>query len=115
MFVNHPIFEKIPILPKFTKNQLLNSVNVHQREFFQNLFIFVTMLRNGLIVLRSVSRARFCSPKPLIRFLPASNFIHRQYSSAPDVEKYEFQAETKSLLDIVAKSLYSEQEVINFL
>jgi len=27
-------------------------------------------------------------------------------------EQFEFQAETKSLLDIVAKSLYSDQEVI---
>jgi TNF receptor-associated protein 1 len=61
-----------------------------------------------------VSRARICSPKPtLFRFLPATNTIqHRQFSS--NVEKHEFQAETKSLLDIVAKSLYSEQEVIDF-
>lgn len=30
---------------------------------------------------------------------------------AKNVEKFEFQAETKNLLDIVAKSLYSDQEV----
>lgn len=32
------------------------------------------------------------------------------FSSKP--EKFEFQAETKSLLDIVAKSLYSDKEVL---
>lgn len=38
--------------------------------------------------------------------------IHRYSSTAPKkAESFEFQAETKSLLDIVAKSLYSNQEV----
>jgi hypothetical protein len=42
----------------------------------------------------------------------------RLYSTEPAIkgspEKHEFQAETRMLLDIVAKSLYSEKEVINF-
>ncbi len=42
----------------------------------------------------------------------------RLYSTEPAIkgspEKHEFQAETRMLLDIVAKSLYSEKEVIKF-
>lgn len=39
----------------------------------------------------------------------------RNYAEAARkaAERFEFQAETKNLLDIVAKSLYSDQEVIN--
>ncbi|KHN78556.1 Heat shock protein 75 kDa, mitochondrial [Toxocara canis] len=44
---------------------------------------------------------------------PLSTVIVRQYSETAQkpAEKFEFQAETKNLLDIVAKSLYSDQEV----
>ncbi|MFH4980453.1 hypothetical protein AB6A40_007162 [Gnathostoma spinigerum] len=37
--------------------------------------------------------------------------LRAESSAASKSEKFEFQAETKSLLDIVAKSLYSDQEV----
>lgn len=40
--------------------------------------------------------------------------LRRPYSNAaPKAEAFEFQAQTKNLLDIVAKSLYSEHEVSN--
>jgi hypothetical protein len=40
------------------------------------------------------------------------NFIDCVFDSLPgSVSKHEFQAETKKLLDIVARSLYSEKEV----
>jgi hypothetical protein len=37
--------------------------------------------------------------------------IQRNYTSVGVAKKFEFQAEIDSLLDIVAKSLYSDQEV----
>lgn len=46
-----------------------------------------------------LGHARLLSTSPLI------------YNGAGAAERFEFQAETKSLLDIVARSLYSEREV----
>lgn len=67
--------------------------------------------RGSLIVLRSISTGR--TARPLLRFAPAQHTVVQRRSYSAAVEKHEFQAETKSLLDIVAKSLYSEQEVNN--
>lgn len=69
--------------------------------------------RKNFIVLRTLANVRIPIARPLVRILPSTSVGTRFYSSAPNVEKHEFQTETKSLLDIVAKSLYSEQEVFN--
>lgn len=62
----------------------------------------------SLIVLRSISTGRILPRSARFALLSSKNIGIRAYSSP--AEKHEFQAETKSLLDIVAKSLYSEQE-----
>lgn len=43
------------------------------------------------------------------------NLSYQQRNYSLKAETHEFQAETKSLLDIVAKSLYSDQEVKYFI
>jgi hypothetical protein len=69
----------------------------------------------GRLVTRRVSLALLRSRASRIaRFslsaVHAEN-VEQQQSTQATRQKFEFQAETKSLLDIVAKSLYSEQEV----
>ncbi|CAD5220835.1 unnamed protein product [Bursaphelenchus xylophilus] len=71
------------------------------------------MYRRAVVCLigRSLSRS---SPRLFNRAVAAgagNTFGFRNYSQEVKAEKHEFQAETKNLLDIVAKSLYSEQEV----
>ena len=61
-------------------------------------------------MLRNLSRsARLTSKMVLGRSLVFTRAASE--TAAEDGQKYEFQAETKKLLDIVAKSLYSEHEI----
>lgn len=72
--------------------------------------------RRGVIVLlRSLHRRPYlisssCSAARAVQFFHTT----RSFGKPKMAENFEFQAETKNLLDIVAKSLYSDQEV-NFL
>jgi len=66
------------------------------------------MLRRSLYFgLRSRHVFRLLANKNYLNILP----IQRNYASVGAAKKFEFQAEIDSLLDIVAKSLYSDQEV----
>ncbi|CAK5077010.1 unnamed protein product [Meloidogyne enterolobii] len=67
------------------------------------------MLRRSLYFgLRSRQVFRLLANKNYLNILPN---IQRSYASVGAAKKFEFQAEIDSLLDIVAKSLYSDQEV----
>ncbi|XP_050544840.1 heat shock protein 75 kDa, mitochondrial [Daktulosphaira vitifoliae] len=80
------------------------------------------MIRNqlgrNLWLLKNIGRVQY---RPRISQVVVPSYLSlRQYSANPNVnsenvnshsEKLEFQAETRMLLDIVAKSLYSEKEV----
>ena len=53
-----------------------------------------------------------------LRHIPSAQFIRQNSTAQPQTasagegkKKFEFQAEIKNLLEIVAKSLYSDQEV----
>jgi hypothetical protein len=50
-------------------------------------------------------------PLPQVPVHPAAMCSTAAATSQPSVTKHEFQAETRQLLDIVARSLYSEKEV----
>lgn len=68
--------------------------------------------RKGIVVLlRSLRRRPYLMPSSC-SVAPTTNlFYTTQSAGKPTVsESFEFQAETKNLLDIVAKSLYSDQE-----
>jgi len=64
----------------------------------------------GRVVARVVARVpTITTSLPTPRPLSTSPSLRSE--AAPEVEEHEFQAETRMLLDIVAKSLYSEKEV----
>ncbi|EFO22676.1 heat shock protein 75 [Loa loa] len=69
--------------------------------------------RRGVIVLlRSLQRRPYLIPTSCSAASTARLFYTTRSTGKPAVaESFEFQAETKNLLDIVAKSLYSDQEV----
>lgn len=70
--------------------------------------------RGVIILLRSLRRRPYLMP-PLCSVTSTAHLCQTiRSTSKPMAESFEFQAETKNLLDIVAKSLYSDQEV-NFL
>ena len=48
---------------------------------------------------------------PRVRSLRISSVHFSATEQTPEATKHEFQAETRKLLDIVAKSLYSDKEV----
>lgn len=76
-------------------------------------------LRSTIILSRSLS-SRFSNPTHAavltVAFNGSSHNRQRNFATQAqtlaEAQKFEFQAETKSLLDIVAKSLYSDQEVV---
>ncbi|EDW60396.1 heat shock protein 75 kDa, mitochondrial [Drosophila virilis] len=59
--------------------------------------------------------ATFALSTPSLHQLPSAALPQRRFATvaneAPAVDKHEFQAETRQLLDIVARSLYSDHEV----
>ncbi|KAL4002163.1 Hsp90 family protein [Acanthocheilonema viteae] len=69
--------------------------------------------RRGLkVLLRCLYRRPYLMPSPCSITSTAHLFYTSRLASKPTTaESFEFQAETKNLLDIVAKSLYSDQEV----
>ena len=56
--------------------------------------------------LYDLTKPNFCST--------VANQSEKNTTGTGQIESHEFQAETKKLLDIVAKSLYSEKEVSDF-
>ena len=65
------------------------------------------------LISSALRQIRFCSKRPTIKrsMFPLSA-VNSQFSfSEAKVERMEFKAETKKLLDIVAKSLYTDSEV----
>lgn len=71
--------------------------------------------RRGIVfLLRCLHRRPYLIPSSCSTASTAHLFYATRLANKPMVESFEFQAETKNLLDIVAKSLYSDQEV-NFI
>jgi len=68
----------------------------------------LTIRRSIYFGLRSRQVFRLLASRNYLNILPN---IQRNYASVGAAKKFEFQAEIDSLLDIVAKSLYSDQEV----
>lgn len=62
------------------------------------------------LISSALRQIRFCNKRPTLKrsSLPLAAINPRFYFSEAKVERMEFKAETKKLLDIVAKSLYTD-------
>ena len=72
-------------------------------------FLAQTLSRQCLRANRNVNLRILATVKPIIPQKLCSTAANAAVTG--DYEKHEFQAETRKLLDIVARSLYSEKEV----
>jgi hypothetical protein len=62
------------------------------------------------LISSALRQIRFCNKRPTLKrsILPLASINPRFYFSEAKAERMEFKAETKKLLDIVAKSLYTD-------
>lgn len=95
----------------FVNKRTRKSYKILQN-MFRSRFLLQTLTRQGL---KTRNYAAVKQIKAVNQLKPTKNFVFCSTATNSKVEnpaeKHEFQAETKKLLDIVAKSLYSEKEV----
>uniref|UniRef100_A0A0N4TNZ9 HATPase_c domain-containing protein n=1 Tax=Brugia pahangi TaxID=6280 RepID=A0A0N4TNZ9_BRUPA len=87
-------------------------VDYFSKRRFDIIFSLMASRRGVIVLLRSLHRRPyFVSPSCSIASTGHLFHTTRSIAKQTAAETFEFQAETKNLLDIVAKSLYSDQEV----